>query len=46
MKILVYDKATDFLQEDLYVSIVMHLILAFVLWVQHFYLIKILYNSK
>ena len=46
MKIPVYDKAVTFLQTGLYISIVWHLILRFILWVKHLYLIKILRNSE
>jgi len=46
MKIPVYDKAVNFLQTGLYMSIVWHLILGFILWVKHFYLIKTLHNSE
>jgi hypothetical protein len=46
MKIPVYDMTVNFLHKSLYMSIVWHLILGFILWVKHFYLIKILRNSE
>jgi len=46
MKIPVYDMTVNFLHKSLYMSIVWHLILGFILWVKHFYLIKILHNSE
>jgi len=46
IKIPVYEKAVNFLQTDLYTSIVWHLILGFILWVKHFYLSLLLHRAS